>query len=163
MIIRRLYLITELNFINSFNALVESIVAFLTLILGKHWFLFAMFLFFNAVDLLAGWYKCKVTKKENSAKGWHSILKKLVYWLMIAFAFSLSALFVELGHTLTIDLGITALLGWLVLAGLIFNEARSIIINFVEAGLKVPAILINGLETADQIINKINKKGDKKI
>lgn len=162
MIIRKIDFITELNFIDSFNAVTGSIISFLTFIFGKHWFLFALFLFFNTIDWLTGWYKAKVTKKENSTKGWQGILKKLIYWLMIAFAFSLSALFIELGHTFAIDLGITTLLGWFVLAGLIVNEARSIIENFVEAGVKVPAILINGLEVADQTINKINKKGDKK-
>lgn len=162
-IIRKIDLIIELNFVDSFNAVMESIISFLTFVFGKHWFLFALFLFFNIIDWLTGWYKVKVTKKENSIKGWQCLLKKMVYWLMIIFAFSLSALFIELGHTFEMDLGITALLGWFVLAGLIVNEARSIIENFVEAGLKVPAILINGLEAAEQVINKINKKGDKNI
>lgn len=73
---------------------------------------------------------------------------------MIMVAFALSVIFIELGNTLGIDLGITTLLGWFVLASLMINEARSIIENLVEAGYNVPAILINGLEVADKLINK---------
>lgn len=76
---------------------------------------------------------------------------------MIMVSFALSAIFIELGDTLGIDLGVTTLLGWFVLASLLVNEARSIVENFVEAGFNVPAILINGLEVADKIINKENE------
>lgn len=66
------------------------------------------------------------------------------------------------------DLGVTTILGWFVLASLIVNGARSILENFVEAELKVPAIvpaiLISGLEVANQVINseKQEDKGDNK-
>lgn len=53
-----------------------------------------------------------------------------------------------------IDLGITALLGWFVLASLIINEIRSILENLVEAGFNVPVILVKGLEVADKMVNK---------
>lgn len=62
------------------------------------------------------------------------------------------------------DLGVTTILGWFVLASLIVNGARSILENFIEAELKVPAILISGLEVANQVINseKQEDKGDNK-
>lgn len=62
------------------------------------------------------------------------------------------------------DLGVTTILGWFVLANLIVNGARSILENFIEAELKVPAILISGLEVANQVINseKQEDKGDNK-
>ena len=77
---------------------------------------------------------------------------------MILVAFSLSAGFVEIGKALGIDLGITQLLGYFVLASLIVNEGRSICENFVEAGFNVPKILSNGLMVADKIINKENEE-----
>ena len=88
--------------------------------------------------------------------GWKGILKKLGYWLMIMVAFGSSAVFVEIGNAIGIDLGITTLLGWFVLASLLVNEIRSICENFVEAGYNVPTILVKGLEVADKVVNKDN-------
>ena len=73
---------------------------------------------------------------------------------MIMISFSASVLFIEIGNTLGIDLGITTLLGWFVLASLAINELRSIVENLVEAGYNVPNILTKGLEVADKIVNK---------
>ena len=151
---KRMNFLSNLNYMDSYNAITGAVIAFLTLIFGEHWLLFAMFLFFNIVDWITGWMKSKINNKENSVKGWQGVLKKIGYWLMIMVAFALSVIFIELGNTLGMDLGITTLLGWFVLASLMINEARSIIENLVEAGYNVPAILINGLEVADKLINK---------
>lgn len=151
---KKMNFLSNLNYMDSYNAITGAIIAFLTLIFGEHWLLFAMFLFFNIIDWITGWMKSKINNKENSVKGWQGVLKKIGYWLMIMVAFALSVIFIELGNTLGIDLGITTLLGWFVLASLMINEARSIIENLVEAGYNVPAILINGLEVADKLINK---------
>ena len=140
--------------IDTYNAIVGSIVAVLSYIFGEHWILFALFLAFNLADWITGWMKSRITHKENSKAGWKGVLKKLGYWIMIAVAFGASAVFVEIGKTIGIDLGITTLLGWFVLASLLVNEIRSICENFVEAGYNVPQILIRGLEVADKAINK---------
>lgn len=140
--------------IDSYNAIVGAVVAVLSYVLGEHWILFAGFLLLNIADWLTGWMKSRMAGKENSVKGWKGALKKLGYWLMIMVAFGVSAIFIEIGKTLHIDLGVTALLGWFVLASLLINEIRSIIENFVEAGFNVPRILIKGLEVADKAVNK---------
>lgn len=145
-------------FLDKYNAIAGSFVAVLSMVFGKHWILFALFLLLNVVDWITGWMKSRIMKKENSVKGWKGVLKKLGYWLMILVAFSLSAGFVEIGKALGIDLGITQLLGYFVLASLIVNEGRSICENFVEAGFNVPKILSNGLMVADKIINKENEE-----
>lgn len=144
------------DFVDSYNTIVGAIIAFLTMIFGEHWYLFALFLLLNVIDWLTGWMKSNINHKTNSNKGWTGILKKLGYWLMIIFAFSIAAGLIEIGNTIGIDLGITTILGWFVLASLIVNEARSIVENFVEAGYDVPKILTNGLEIADKVINKDN-------
>lgn len=149
--------LSNLNYMDTFNAIAGAVIAFLTFIFGEHWLLFAVFLLLNIIDWITGWMKSRIAKKENSVKGWQGVLKKIGYWLMIMVAFALSAIFIELGNTLGIDLGVTTLLGWFVLASLLVNEARSIIENFVEAGFNVPNVLINGLEVADKIINKENE------
>ena len=112
--------------IDTYNALMGSVVAVLTYIFGEHWLLFALFLGFNVADWLTGWMKSRMMHKENSMAGWKGVLKKLGYWLMIAVAFGASAVFIEIGTVLHIDLQITTLLGWFVLASLLVNEIRSI-------------------------------------
>ena len=140
--------------IDAYNVVTGTIVAVLSYILGEHWFLFAAFLGLNVADWLTGWMKSKMAGAENSQAGWKGVLKKLGYWLMIAVAFGASAIFIEIGKVIGIDLGITSLLGWFVLASLLVNEIRSIIENFVEAGYKVPAVLTKGLQVAEKMINK---------
>lgn len=139
--------------IDGYNAIVGTVVAVLSYVLGEHWFLFMAFLAFNVADWLTGWMKSRLAGKENSTAGWKGVLKKLGYWLMIMVAFGASAVFIEIGKTIGVDLGVTTFLGWLVLAELIINEIRSILENFVEAGYEVPAILVKGLKVADKVIN----------
>lgn len=140
--------------LDTYNAVVGAVIAALSYIFGEHWLLFALFLAFNLADWLTGWAKSRLAHKESSSAGWKGVLKKLGYWLMIAVAFGASAVFVEIGSTLGINLEITVLLGWFVLASLIVNELRSILENFVEMGYDVPRILTKGLEVADKAINQ---------
>lgn len=140
--------------IDTYNAVVGGIIAVLSLVFGEHWVLFALFLGFNVIDWFTGWMKSRLAHKENSVTGLKGILKKMGYWAMIIVAFGASALFIEIGEVLGIDLQITTLLGWFVLASLAVNELRSICENFVEAGFNVPMILQKGLEVADKAINK---------
>lgn len=144
----------KMNFMDTYNAIVGGIVAVLSYVFGEHWILFAIFLLFNIADWLTGWMKSRMAGKENSVKGWQGVLKKLGYWLMILVAFAASAVFIEIGNTLGMDLGITTLLGYFVLASLLVNELRSILENFVEAGYNVPTVLVKGLEVADKVVNQ---------
>lgn len=144
--------------IDGYNVVTGAIVAVLSYVLGEHWVLFAAFLLLNIADWMTGWLKSRMAKKENSVKGWKGVLKKLGYWLMIMVAFGVSAVFVEIGAAIGVDLGVTTFLGWFVLASLLINEIRSILENFVEAGFNVPMILIKGLEVADKTVNKSSEK-----
>lgn len=147
--------------IDWYNAIAGTVIAVLSYVLGEHWILFVAFLLLNVADWLTGWMKSRINKKENSVAGWKGVLKKLGYWLMVAVAFGTSAVFIEIGRTIGIDLGVTTLLGWFVLASLLINEIRSIIENFVEAGFNVPKILTKGLEVADKIVNQEEENGRK--
>lgn len=143
-----------MKILDTYNALVGAVIAVLIYIFGEHWMLFALFLAFNVADWLTGWAKSRLAHKESSSAGWKGVLKKLGYWMMIAVSFGASAVFAEIGATLGINLQITVLLGWFVLASLIVNELRSILENFVEMGYDVPKILVKGLEVADKAINQ---------
>ena len=144
----------KMNYMDTYNAIVGGIVAVLSFVFGEHWILFAIFLLFNVADWLTGWMKSRMAGKENSMKGWQGVLKKIGYWLMILVAFAASAVFIEIGNTLGMDLGVTTLLGYFVLASLLVNELRSILENFVEAGFNVPTVLVKGLEVADKVVNQ---------
>lgn len=144
--------------VDTYNAAVGMVVAVLSYILGPHWMLFMLFLAFNVVDWITGWMKSRLAHKESSSAGWKGVLKKLGYWLMIAVAFGASIAFIEIGTVIGIDLQITTLLGWFVLASLMVNEIRSILENLVEMGYDVPKILIKGLEVANNAINKNNEE-----
>ena len=148
----------KMNYMDTYNAIVGGIVAVLSFVFGEHWILFAIFLLFNVADWLTGWMKSRMAGKENSMKGWQGVLKKLGYWLMILVAFAASAVFIEIGNTLGLDLGVTTLLGYFVLASLLVNELRSILENFVEAGYNVPTVLVRGLEVADKVVNQEEKE-----
>lgn len=152
--------IQTLPFLDKLNALFGMVVAVLSYILGEHWFLFAAFLLLNIIDYITGILKSKINNKENSAKGAIGALKKLGYWLMILVAFGASAIFIEIGEVIGLNLGVSTLIGWFVLATLIINELRSIIENFVEAGYSVPDILTKGLEVAEKALKKTGSLND---
>ncbi len=141
-----------LPIIDKINSIYGVIIAFLSYILGEHWFLFVFFILLNFGDFLTRWIAARLTGTENSKAGWIGILKKLGYWVMVALGFGMGAIFIEIGNVIGVDLGITTLLGWFVLATLTVNEIRSILENLVDAGYKVPHILVKGLEVANKVI-----------
>lgn len=142
------------NVIDTYNVVTGSIVAVLSYVLGEHWFLFIAYLGLNVADQFTGWLGANMEGKVSSRIGWRGVMKKLGYWIMIMVAFGASAIFVEIGKVIGVDLGVTTLLGWFVLASLLINEIRSIVENLVEAGYDVPKVLVKGLEVADKVVNK---------
>lgn len=144
-----------------YNLVVGTCVAVLTYIFGKNWWLFGLFLVFNVVDWITGWMKSRLAGAENSNKGLNGIIKKFGYWLMIFVSFLMSTAFIGIGNVIGVNLQVTTLLGWFVLASLMVNELRSILENFVQAGYHPPEILTKGLAVASEIIDK-EKEEDKK-
>lgn len=146
--------------VDKINMFYGTIVAILSYVLGEHWFLFVAFLVLNVIDYITGCLKSRINKKTNSAKGAIGILKKIGYWLMIVVAFSMSAILIELGSSIGVNLECMSMIGYMTLAALIINELRSILENFVEAGYNVPSILVKGLEVANKAIDGMIKIGD---
>ena len=140
--------------IDTYNAILGAAVAVLSYVLGPHWFLFAIFLLLNVFDWITGLIKSKKTGKTSSKAGLWGIMKKFGYWMLIIASFSITASFTELGSILGMDLGVTTLLGWFVLASLLVNEARSICENLVEMGINMPTILVKGLQAANRVVNQ---------
>lgn len=148
--------------INKFNIVGGGIVALLAYVFGDHWILFTAFFMLNIVDYITGCLKSRLNGKSSSVKGAKGALKKFGYWLMIMLAFGMSVVFEEIGKSINLDLGVTSLIGWFVLATLIINEIRSIIENFVEAGYQVPASIVKGLDVANKAVDGIinSQNGD---
>jgi len=141
--------------INTYNAVVGTVVAILTMFFGTYWIVFVAYFVCNVLDWLTGWYKSRTLQKESSAVGLKGILKKLGYWVIIAVGFLLPSVFIRLGNEiLNVNLAFLELVGWFTLACLLVNEIRSILENLVECGYNVPQVLIKGLAVADKLINK---------
>lgn len=143
--------------IDTYNMAVGAVIAVLSAIFGVYWYIFVAYFALNVLDWLTGWYKSRRKKKESSAAGLIGIIKKLGYWVIIAVAFMVSGVFVNMGKDLLhIDLSFLTMVGWFTLALLLVNEVRSILENLVECGYKVPDILIKGLAVTEKLINKEN-------
>lgn len=143
-----------LKVFNKFTNTLSIIVTTLTSILGTEWILFAGYLILNILDYITGTIKAKIVKKESSNKGLVGIIKKICYWILIGISFLISYLLVQLGNKININLEFIMLFGWFTLTCLIINEARSIIENLVEIGIKVPNFLITGLNSYSNILEK---------
>ena len=59
-------------FIDGYNAVVGTIVAVLSYILGEHWVLFVAFLLLNVADWLTGWMKSRIAGKAGRER-WCSV------------------------------------------------------------------------------------------
>lgn len=130
-------------------------------IFGKYWFLFAGFLLLNAIDYITGWCKAKFYKKnESSAIGAKGVFKKVWYWVVIGIAFFMALSFEYMGEIIGINLSFVQLFGWFTLATYLVNEIRSILENFVEMEVKVPAFLISGLAITQKLLDAKTKIED---
>lgn len=147
---------------NKINSEISVIFVTLNTIFGTEWVLFAGYLILNILDYVTGIVKARVKKVENSNKGIIGIVKKVCYWILIGVSFLISYLLIELGSKLSINLNFIIFFGWFTLACLIINEARSIIENLTEIGIKVPKFFKQGLKVYQDILDKtINTETNK--
>ena len=155
---------TVSEFVSAFtdetNLIWGGVVAVLSYLFGAHWPLFLLFLGLNVVDYIYGVAKAKATGTWSSAKGAKGAVKKVSYWVVIALAFGLSAVFVELGTVIGVRLDFLQLIGWFVLALYIINELTSILENMVALGVDVPEFLIRGLAA---VKTAVDEAGDRVI
>lgn len=56
--------LSNLNYMDAYNAIVGGIIAFFSFIFGEHWLLFAVFLLLNVIDWITGWMKSRIAKQE---------------------------------------------------------------------------------------------------
>lgn len=148
-----------MDFMDSYNAFIGLTIAILSMIFGEYWMLFAGFLLLNIFDWITGWANSRKKRVVSSKKGLDGILKKMGYWILIAIAYMISAIFIKVGEVIHVNLHITTFFGLFVLCSLIINEARSIMENLVELGVPIPYIMIRGLEVVDKTIDEVSHLG----
>ena len=139
-----------------------GVVAVMTAILGKYWFLFAGFLILNFIDYTTGVIKARYFHRESSVIGARGVLKKVFYWIVIAVAFFIAYCFTKMGSLFNINLNFVILFGWFTLATYIINEIRSILENIVEMGVNVPSFLISGLDITQRLLEDKSTMDDEK-
>lgn len=133
----------------------STITAFVQYILGSHMFLFLLYFILNVLDMLSTLVEIFTTEKEFKGREFVvGLVRKVGYWIIIAVAFGVSAVLQNLGTNFGIDLGITELLGWFVLASLIFHELRSILVSLQKAGIAIPEILVKSLNLVEKELDK---------
>lgn len=151
-------------FADKANLIGAAIVSGLTYVFGVHWPAFALFLALNIVDYIYGLMKARATDTLSSAKGAKGVAKKFSYWVIIALAFGVSVVLIDLGTVIGIDIGFLQLIGWFTLSVYILNELTSIVENMVALGVDVPEILVRGLAAARTAVDEAGDKvvpGDK--
>nr|DAM62209.1 MAG TPA: holin [Caudoviricetes sp.] len=139
---------------NKANVFWATVVTVLSAVLGKYWFLFVGFLMLNVLDYASGTYRDYMKHKLSSAVGAKGIAKKVWYWAVIGVAFYVSYAFASMGDLLGINLKWIVVIGWFTLACYLVNELRSFLENLIEIGVKVPSVLIKGLEITEKLLNE---------
>ncbi len=139
---------------NKINSMLAVIITSLNSTFGTEWVLFAGYLILNILDYLTGIAKAKFTDTESSANGLKGIIKKVGYWFLILVSFIITYLLIEMGNKINLNIEFINLFAWFTVACLIINEARSILENLVELGIKVPPFLTKGLEIYQRMFEK---------
>ena len=137
------------------NIIIGTVLTYIITIFEQYGLIMFTFLIFNVLDWMTGTMKARLLGKESSIDGLKGVCKKLGYWVLILVAFLVGENFILIGNNLGIDLSIADYIGWITLAMLVVNEARSIIENLVQMDVYVPEVLVKGLEVAqEKIANK---------
>lgn len=103
-----------------------------------------------AIDYLTGLSKAYILGKLSSKTGFKGILKKMMYFAIVAVAAMVDNL-----------LGATGILRMSVIGFLIANESLSILENCAAAGLPIPDVLLKALEKLKQEDYKKKSNQDK--
>lgn len=127
----------------------DAVVGGLQTIFGSHNILFLLYLIMNMLDLVAGALAAYSKSSFSFRELTKGLARKLGYWIMIATAFIVAIGLKSVGGDINVDLSFIVILGWIVLATLLVNEARSILQKLVDLGVNVPPVLELMLKKAE--------------
>ncbi len=133
---------------DGYNLAAGALLTFLAEALHQYGAVLATFLAFNILDWITGTLRARLERKESSVAGLKGICKKIGYWVMLLVAVLTGYNLRILGQELGVALAAAEYIGWLTLAMLVINEARSITENLVGMGVNVPRVFTKGLAIA---------------
>lgn len=137
-----------------------GIVAIVQTIMGSHQFLFVAYAVLNILDALSALIVAASTHTYDSSKLVKGLVRKVGYWILILVSFGMGMIFERLGEVLSIDLSVSYIVGWFVLALLIFHEFRSILQSVGQMGVPIPKILTDILSIAETEVEKMEESYD---
>lgn len=153
-----------MKLLDGYNLTVGALLAVFAEIFRQYGVVLATFLIFNVIDWITGTCKARLSGKESSADGLKGICKKLGCWVIIFVAFMTGQNLIIMGEEMGFGLEAAGYIGWLTLAMLVVNEARSITENLIQMGVSVPDVLAKGLAiTQSELEDMQEKKEEKEI
>lgn len=111
--------------------------------------LFFVLAIMQIVDILTGIGRIGA-KEFSAAKLKSGLLKKIADWVYIAVAFGAAYVLVRLGDALEINFRLARVLGWVMLASVLYKETRSVCDNLSDLGVPVPVILQKALTLSEK-------------
>lgn len=93
----------------------------------------------------------RVRSRDFSASKLKSgLLTKIADWAYIAIAFGAAYVLSRLGNALEVNFRLARILGWVMLASVLYKEVRSVFDNLSEIGIPVPTILKKALTLSEE-------------
>lgn len=123
-----------------FKGIGALIISFAIYLIGVINEAVVVLMFFMLMDVITGLLRSWITKSWDSTIGFAGIVKKLGVFFMIGMAASIEYMIMSVGqdsHGMVL-LGVTSFF--------IVNEGISILENWAQIGLPIPAVLFNSLE-----------------
>ena len=94
------------------------------------------------IDYLSGMCKAYYKKELSSSVGYRGIIKKLMYFVLVAVGGVLDYIIVHGGREIGLDLSLKYYIGSIVCYWLIINEVLSILENLGAVGVPLPSWLM---------------------
>lgn len=138
---------------------ISAVCTAVAALFGKIPALLILFMVAVLIDYLTGWVKAAFFLKEwNSQTGLQGIIKKAMYFVLIAVAFLIGYGIKTIGIQINLNLDFSMYIGWYVTAVMLINEFTSILENlYVIMPEKVPGWLVKVLKITDNKLgNTIN-------
>lgn len=130
------------------------VISTVSRIFQTHGIFFVLYFLLNVIDLATVLIKRRLLKTTSGKSFEKIVFKKILCWLMLAVAFGISVVFIQIGKVINADLGVSSLLGWFVLGSLMLNDLRYFLQNLLDCGVQIPGILRKTLVLAEKALDE---------